>query len=129
LATKVPGFILVAVRNGEMAFAGFGAINDRDGKAPDANTMFRIGSVSKVFCGDVLASMVLDGKLRFEDRLQDRLRYDVKLPGKGRARDPPDRSRHAILRPAAGSAARGRTARRSLCEQHQASADREPEKR
>jgi serine-type D-Ala-D-Ala carboxypeptidase/endopeptidase len=86
LATKVPGFILVAVRNGEIAFAGFGAINDRDGKAPDANTMFRIGSVSKVFCGEVLASLVLDGKLRIEDRLQDRLGYDVKLPEKdGRA--------------------------------------------
>ena len=73
LATKVPAFILVAVRNGEMAFAGFGTINDKDGKAPDANTMFRIGSIIKVLCGEVLASMVLEGKLRFEDRLQDRL--------------------------------------------------------
>jgi serine-type D-Ala-D-Ala carboxypeptidase/endopeptidase len=70
LATKVPGFILVAVRNGEIAVVGFGTINDKDGKAPDANTMFRIGSVSKVFCSAVLASMVLDGKLRFEDRLR-----------------------------------------------------------
>jgi hypothetical protein len=31
LATKVPGFILVAARNGEFAFAGFGAINDSGG--------------------------------------------------------------------------------------------------
>jgi hypothetical protein len=36
---------------------------------------FRIGSISKAFCGEVLASMVLDGKLRFSDRLQDRLGY------------------------------------------------------
>jgi D-alanyl-D-alanine-carboxypeptidase/D-alanyl-D-alanine-endopeptidase len=80
LTTKVPGLILVAVRNGETAFAGFGRISDNGGKQPDPNTMFRIGSVSKAFCGEVLASMALDGKLHFSDRLQDRLGYDVTLP-------------------------------------------------
>jgi serine-type D-Ala-D-Ala carboxypeptidase/endopeptidase len=82
LNTKVPGFILVAVRNGEMAFAGFGSVTDKGDKSPDADTMFRIGSISKVFCGEVLATMVLDGKVRFSDRLQDRLGYDVTLPEK-----------------------------------------------
>jgi serine-type D-Ala-D-Ala carboxypeptidase/endopeptidase len=82
LGTRVPGFILVAVRNGEVAFAGFGKIADKSDKAPDADTMFRIGSVSKVLCGEVLASMVLDGKVHFADRLQDRLGYDVTLPEK-----------------------------------------------
>jgi D-alanyl-D-alanine-carboxypeptidase/D-alanyl-D-alanine-endopeptidase len=87
LSIKAPAFILVGVRDGEMAFAGFGNSADRGGgKPPDADTMFRIGSISKVFCGEVLASLVLDGKLRFADRLQDRLGYDVKLPEKaGRA--------------------------------------------
>lgn len=87
LSIKAPAFILVGVRNGEMAFAGFGNSTDRGGgKPPDADTMFRIGSISKVFCGEVLASLVLEGKLRFADRLQDRLGYDVKLPEKaGRA--------------------------------------------
>jgi D-alanyl-D-alanine-carboxypeptidase/D-alanyl-D-alanine-endopeptidase len=82
LHTKVPGFVLVAVRNGEVAFAGFGNTTDKGDKAPDADTMFRIGSISKVFCGEVLASMALDGKVRFADRLQDRLGYDVTLPEK-----------------------------------------------
>jgi D-alanyl-D-alanine-carboxypeptidase/D-alanyl-D-alanine-endopeptidase len=82
LGVRVPGFILVAVRNGETAFAGFGKIADKTDKAPDADTMFRIGSVSKAFCGEVLASMVLDGKARFADRLQDRLGYEVTLPEK-----------------------------------------------
>jgi serine-type D-Ala-D-Ala carboxypeptidase/endopeptidase len=82
LNTKVPGFLLVAVRNSEMAFAGFRKITDSGNKSPDGDTMFRIGSISKVFCGEVLASMVLDGKLRFFDRLQDRLGYDVTLPEK-----------------------------------------------
>ena len=80
LAAKAPGFILVAVRHGEAAFAGFGDIAGKDGKPPDGDTLFRIGSISKVFCGELLASMALDGTVRFEDRLQDRLGYDVKLP-------------------------------------------------
>jgi serine-type D-Ala-D-Ala carboxypeptidase/endopeptidase len=84
LGTKVPGFILTAVRNGETAFAGFGKVTDKSDKAPDADTMFRIASISKVFCGEVLASMVLDGKVRFSDRLQDRLGYDVTLPERDR---------------------------------------------
>ncbi|MCP3466884.1 D-alanyl-D-alanine-carboxypeptidase/endopeptidase AmpH [Bradyrhizobium sp. CCGUVB23] len=79
LAGKLPGFILVAVRDSETAIAGFGSTADLDGKTPDGDTMFRIGSVSKVFCGETLASMVLDGKLHFADRLQDRLGYDVTL--------------------------------------------------
>ena len=61
LATQVPGFLLVAVRNGETAVAGFGDIADKRGKTPDGDTLFRIGSISKVFCGEALASAVLDG--------------------------------------------------------------------
>jgi D-alanyl-D-alanine-carboxypeptidase/D-alanyl-D-alanine-endopeptidase len=80
LSTKVPSFMLLGVRNNEMAIAGFGKIADKNDKAPDADTLFRIGSISKVFCGQTLGSMVLDGKVRFEDRLQDRLGYDVTLP-------------------------------------------------
>src|SRR6266700_7586867 len=82
LNAKVPGFILLAVRNGETAFAGFGKIADKGDTTPDGDTLFRIGSVSKVYCGEVLASMVLDGTVRFADRLQERLGYGVTLPEK-----------------------------------------------
>lgn len=86
LSTKVPGLIFGGVRNGETAFAGFGEIADGSGKAPDGDTMFRIASVSKAFCGSVLSSLVIDGKVKLTDRLQDRLGYDVTLPEKdGRA--------------------------------------------
>ena len=82
LTAKTPGFILVAVRNDETGFAGFGDIADKGGRCQRGDTMFRIGSVSKAFCGEVLASLVLDGKARFEDRLQDRLGYNLTLPEK-----------------------------------------------
>jgi D-alanyl-D-alanine-carboxypeptidase/D-alanyl-D-alanine-endopeptidase len=83
LQSKVPAFVIAAVRNDATAFAGFGKITDTSSKAPDPDTMFRIGSISKVFCGAILASMVADGQVKFTDRLQDRLGYDVPLPDMG----------------------------------------------
>jgi serine-type D-Ala-D-Ala carboxypeptidase/endopeptidase len=80
LGAKVPGFVIGAVRNGETSVQGFGKIADGSDKAPDGDTLMRIGSVTKVFCGAVLASMVADGKVAFTDRLQDRLGWDVTIP-------------------------------------------------
>jgi D-alanyl-D-alanine-carboxypeptidase/D-alanyl-D-alanine-endopeptidase len=82
IGTKVPGLIFAAVRNNETAFAGFGRIADKNDTTPNADTMFRIGSISKAFCGEVLASLALEGKLKFSDRLQDRLGYGITLPEK-----------------------------------------------
>jgi D-alanyl-D-alanine-carboxypeptidase/D-alanyl-D-alanine-endopeptidase len=82
LSAGVPGLVFGAVRNGETAFAGFGETAKGSGKEPDRDTMFRIGSVSKVFCGGALSSLVIDGKVQLTDRLQDRLGYDVTLPEK-----------------------------------------------
>jgi D-alanyl-D-alanine-carboxypeptidase/D-alanyl-D-alanine-endopeptidase len=59
---------------------GFGKIADGSDKEPDGDTLMRIGSITKVFCGATLASMVADGKVSFTDRLQDRLGWDVKIP-------------------------------------------------
>jgi len=85
---------------------------------------FRIGSISKVFCGEVLASLVLDGKVRFADRLQDRLGYGVTLPEKdGRAIRLIDLATHASGLPREVPAPR-RTTRRSLRRQHPGGTDR-----
>jgi len=75
----VPALIIGAIRNGETAVAGFG---DADGKGtePDGDTILRIGSVTKVFTGQVLASMVADGTLNLTDPLQSRIGWDIKVP-------------------------------------------------
>jgi D-alanyl-D-alanine-carboxypeptidase/D-alanyl-D-alanine-endopeptidase len=80
LGSGTPAFVIAAVRGGETAFAGFGEIADGSGKAPAADTIMRIGSISKAFCGATLASMVADGELGLTDLAQDRLGYDVTLP-------------------------------------------------
>jgi D-alanyl-D-alanine-carboxypeptidase/D-alanyl-D-alanine-endopeptidase len=75
-----PAFVIAAVRGGETSFAGFGEAVDGSGRAPDADTIMRIGSISKAFCGATLADMVAGGELALTDRLQDRLDYDVTVP-------------------------------------------------
>lgn len=77
---KVPGLVIGAVRNGERAVAGFGKTAGDSSGAPDANTIFRIGSVTKAFAGTVLASMVASGKLALTDRLEQHLDWGVKVP-------------------------------------------------
>src|SRR5262245_25828652 len=82
LDSKVPGLVIGAVRNGETAVAGFGKIRDGSDRAPDGNTLMRIGSITKAFTGAALASLVADGTVRFTDPLQKRLGWDAKIPQK-----------------------------------------------
>ena len=80
LQTHVPALVIGAVRNGQTAVFGFGETADGSGKRPDGGTILRIGSVSKAFAGQVLASLVADGTVKFTDRLQDRIGWNVKIP-------------------------------------------------
>jgi len=80
LQTRVPAFVIGAIRNDETVVYGFGKITpDRD-QAPDGDTILRIGSISKAFTGAVLASLVADGSVKLTDRLQDHLTWDVAVP-------------------------------------------------
>lgn len=80
LQANVPGAIIGVIRNGETVVKGYGEIADGSGKTPDGDTRMRIGSITKVFAGATLASMVADGRVGFTDKLQDRLGWDVKIP-------------------------------------------------
>ena len=66
LSAHVPGMVLAVVQNGEMVVEGFGTTGV-DGHAPDGDTIMRVGSISKVFTGAVLASMVADGTVHLTD--------------------------------------------------------------
>ena len=82
LGMGVPGFVLAAVRNGETAFAGFGETATGSGTAPTADTLMRVGSLSKVFCGNTLASLISRHEIGLTDRLQDRLGDGFTVPEK-----------------------------------------------
>jgi D-alanyl-D-alanine-carboxypeptidase/D-alanyl-D-alanine-endopeptidase len=69
LASKTPALVLGVVRNGQTSIAGFGRRADDASEAPAADTPFRIGSVTKAFTGQVLASLAADGVVGLADPL------------------------------------------------------------
>jgi D-alanyl-D-alanine-carboxypeptidase/D-alanyl-D-alanine-endopeptidase len=80
LQSRVPALLIGAVRNRETAVFGFGETADGSGKTPDGDTVLRVGSLSKAFTGQVFASLVAGGTVRFTDRLQDRIGWNVTVP-------------------------------------------------
>src|SRR5262249_4073712 len=80
----VPGLVLGAIRNGETSLAGFGETSEGSGKTPDGDTMMRIGSITKVFAGATLASLVADGTVKLTDPLQKHLDWGITVPSRGR---------------------------------------------
>src|SRR4051794_25641455 len=82
LQTKVPALVIGVVRDGKTAVFGFGEASDGSGKPPDGQTMLRVGSLTKAFTGQVLATLVANGAVKFTDRLQDRIGWDVTIPAR-----------------------------------------------
>jgi len=65
----------VAVRgpDGTLVLRGYGRVaKDADG-APDADTIYEIGSITKVFTGVLLASLAREGKVGLDDPVQKHL--------------------------------------------------------
>lgn len=82
LGSGAPGMVIAAVKDGETAFAGFGETVQGSGKEPAADTILRIGSISKAFCGDALGSLAAEGELALTDPLQDHLGPEYAVPQK-----------------------------------------------
>jgi serine-type D-Ala-D-Ala carboxypeptidase/endopeptidase len=83
LQTHVPALVIGVVRDGRSAVLGFGEISDGSNKTPDRHTILRVGSLTKAFTALVLASLVADGTVKFTDRLQERIGWDVTIPARG----------------------------------------------
>jgi D-alanyl-D-alanine-carboxypeptidase/D-alanyl-D-alanine-endopeptidase len=80
LETGVPGMIIAAIRGNESAVFGFGETSKDSGVEPDGKSLVRIGSITKVFTGEVLARLAADGTVGFADPLSDHLDLGVTLP-------------------------------------------------
>ena len=70
LESGAPGMVMVIVRNGQSHVFGFGETAKGNGKTPDGKTLLRMNSITKVFVGEVAASLAAEGKLRLTDPLQ-----------------------------------------------------------
>jgi len=69
LALKTPALVLGVIRDGQTSIQGFGRRADNASEAPAADTVFRIGSITKSFTGQVLASLAADGVVSLTDPL------------------------------------------------------------
>jgi len=69
---RIPGMSVSVVHNGELVFnEGFGVKRQGGSDRVDEHTLFHVGSVSKSFTATVMASVVDDGLVRWDDRVKD----------------------------------------------------------
>jgi CubicO group peptidase (beta-lactamase class C family) len=64
--------IALVNRDGPVWVAGWGKANLTTGRAADQDTLFRIGSVSKMFAALAVLKLVEEGKLSLDDKVRDR---------------------------------------------------------
>jgi D-alanyl-D-alanine-carboxypeptidase/D-alanyl-D-alanine-endopeptidase len=59
---------------------GYGKVNDSSNQAPDGNTVYEIGSITKTFTSLLLAEMVIRGQVNLTDPISRFLPKSVKTP-------------------------------------------------
>jgi D-alanyl-D-alanine-carboxypeptidase/D-alanyl-D-alanine-endopeptidase len=64
------GMVLVVVRNREVMMTGYGETFPGSGSRPNANSLLRLCSISKVFAGELLTELASEGKVALTDPLQ-----------------------------------------------------------
>src|SRR6476620_471027 len=73
-ASKIPGIGVAIVRNDSVLYTkGFGVLAAGSTTPVDDQTLFEIGSSSKSFTATLVAMMVTDGKMRWDERLSNYL--------------------------------------------------------
>jgi CubicO group peptidase (beta-lactamase class C family) len=73
---KACGVSVAVFKNGKEHFYNYGETKRNSEQLPSSNTIYEIGSISKTFCGILLAKAVQENKIKLEDDIRN---Y---LPGK-----------------------------------------------
>jgi len=72
---QIPGMAISIVKDGKMIWSGGLGVKEKCAecgeKQVDANTLFQIGSVSKSFTAAVMASLVDEGRVKWEDTVKN----------------------------------------------------------
>lgn len=80
---KSLGMVVGIVTSEGTRIVSYGRARDGDPKPPDGDTVFEIGSVTKIFTALALADMWKRGDLTPDDPVTDFLAAEVKLPKRG----------------------------------------------
>jgi serine-type D-Ala-D-Ala carboxypeptidase/endopeptidase len=70
LSSGAPGMVAALVRGNASLVIGLGETTKGNGQEPDGRSFFRIGSISKAIAGELLADLVVEGKVRLSEPLQ-----------------------------------------------------------
>ncbi|NPD46648.1 MULTISPECIES: serine hydrolase [unclassified Lentimicrobium] len=77
-----PSIVIAIIDSSSIQYFNFGKTAE-DGKDVDENTIYEIGSISKVFTALILAQQVQNGELKLEDEINKFLPYDIAVPVMG----------------------------------------------
>jgi CubicO group peptidase (beta-lactamase class C family) len=77
---RATGMVIGMIAPNEKVIVGYGKLNEDGDRAPDASSLFEIGSISKVFIGTLLADAVRRGEVHPDDPASLYLPATVKLP-------------------------------------------------
>ena len=79
---RVPGIVvgMIADDPQERWVVGYGKLSDTDERVPEGDTVFEIGSISKVFTGTLLAHAVVNGEVKLDDPISLYLPEGVLAP-------------------------------------------------
>ena len=72
----IPGMSVGIVKDGEIVFSkGYGVLEVEKPEMPDGNTLYAIASNTKAFTSAMIAMLVQEGKLSWDDKVQKYLPY------------------------------------------------------
>jgi serine-type D-Ala-D-Ala carboxypeptidase/endopeptidase len=75
-----PGIVIGIVDRDGRDFYSYGTTSIIDSTLPDENTLYELGSVSKVLTATLLAEMVESGEVKFDDPVASLLPQEVNVP-------------------------------------------------
>ena len=78
-AKRIVGVVIGTLDKDRVYVQGYGRVSPDREEAPDGDTLFEIGSISKVFTGVLLASLVQEGALTLDQEVRTLLPEEVKL--------------------------------------------------
>lgn len=80
--TRSKGIVVGIINEKGTTVFGYGKVKDNSNQQPNGNTLYEIGSVTKVFTALILADMVQKGELKFDDPISKFLPKSVKTPAR-----------------------------------------------
>lgn len=79
-ATESTGMVMVVVRDGDVYLQTYGETAPGSGQRPDAHSLIRLCSLSKILATDLLTKLVNDGTVHFTDTLQHFAPEGIEVP-------------------------------------------------